>query len=124
MEFAKYNPNDLPIEELPVIYGFNNGGQTNFLYAQLISSDGIDMGSHLCSSESFMPGDLGCLVGTAPHRHEGFVKQYPDGYRMEFVYSDDMDNHQKFIDALKLANDLNKASEEAEHASVTVTWSE
>lgn len=83
--YEVYNPNNKPIEELPVIYGFNNGGSFGFMHAQLIAEDGTGMGSHLCSSEGYMLGDLGILKGKRTDRHEGFKKHYPDGYRMDFV---------------------------------------
>lgn len=82
---AVFNPQDKAIDELPVIYGFNNGGSRNFLSAQLIAQDGTFLGGHLCSSEGYMPNDLGILEGSRLDRHEGFKKHYPDGYRMEFV---------------------------------------
>jgi hypothetical protein len=83
--FAFFNPHNKPMAELPVIYGFNNGGSPGFMYACLIAEDGTGMGSHLCSNEGYMPHDLGCVECSRPDRHEGFRDHYPDGYRMEFV---------------------------------------
>ena len=80
-----FNPNDKEIDELPVIYGFNNGGQEGWLQAVLIAEDGTPMGSHICSAEAYMPHDLGIVEGSRPDRHEGFQAHYPDGYRMEFI---------------------------------------
>jgi hypothetical protein len=82
---AIYNPNGLPVDELPWIYGFNNGGSRGWYSAQLISQDGHWLGSHTCSDEGYMPADLGVLEGTRQDRHEEFQKHYPDGYRMVFV---------------------------------------
>jgi len=82
---ASYNPHGKALSDLPVIYGFNNGGSAGCLIAQLISQDGLALGSHMCSSESFMPYDLGIVEGSRPDRHEQFRASYPDGYRMEFV---------------------------------------
>jgi hypothetical protein len=90
---AIFNPHDKPVAELPVIYGFNNGGGGDWWYAQLIAEDGTALGLHMCSSEAYMPADLGVLEGTRPDRHEEFQKHYPDGYRMEFVSRDDVDGH-------------------------------
>ena len=71
--FAIHNPKNLPFEDLPVIYGFNNGGWGGHdTLAQLPEEDGNGMGSHICSSESYMPHDLGILEGTRPDRHEDF----------------------------------------------------
>lgn len=90
---AVYNPHDVAMHDLPVIYGFNNGGSPGWYRAQLLTEDGTPIGGHLCSDESFMPGDLGIIEGTRQDRHEGFKKHYPSGYRMEFVPSAEIDNH-------------------------------
>lgn len=103
---AIYNPNNLPIEELPVIYGFNNGGSSGWYYAQAISEDGMGLGSHICSNECFMPHDLGILEGTGLDRHEkDYQRHYPNGYKMEFVPSSKIETHEK----LQKAFELNKA---------------
>ena len=83
--WAVFNPHDKPIADLPVIYGFNNGGSPGWMSAVLLAEDGSGMGGHCCSSEAYMPHDLGVLDGSRPDRHEGFRKHYPDGYRMDFI---------------------------------------
>ena len=95
---AIFNPNNLPISDLPVIYGFNNGGQHGWMSAVLLAEDGTHLGGHICSSEAYMPADLGILEGTRPDRHEDFKKHYPDGYKMEFVKH----NHKGLENACKL----------------------
>lgn len=85
--YAVFNPHDMPEHMLPVIYGFNNGGSPGWMMAQLVAQDGTPLGGHVCSSEGYMPHDLGILEGSRPDRHEGFQQHYPDGYRMEFVGS-------------------------------------
>jgi hypothetical protein len=91
--FAIYNPHNKPVEELPVIYGFNNGGSQDWWHGCLIAEDGTGMGGHVCSNEGFMYGDLGILEGSRPDRHEGFRKHYPDGYRMDFVRGAEVMTH-------------------------------
>jgi len=87
-----YNPHDKPIAELPCITGFNNGGSAGLLSAIAIADDGTVLGGHACSSEGYMPHDLGILEGTRPDRHEeSYKKHYPEGYRMRFVSSDAVD---------------------------------
>lgn len=103
--WAVFNPHDRPLAELPIIYGFNNGGSRDWWHAQLIAEDGTGLGGHLCSAEGYMPHDLGILEGTRPDRHETFRQHYPDGYRMAFVPYADVDGHP----ALKLAFERNKA---------------
>lgn len=97
-----YNPHNKPTEELPFIYGFNNGGREGRYHACLISQDGMGLGSHGCSSENYMLGDLGILEGTRSDRHETFKKHYPDGYRMEFVSYVDVDDHEALQEAFRL----------------------
>ena len=89
-KYAVYNPHKKPFSELPIIFGFNNGGPRNFKQAALVAEDGTGLGGHLCSSEGYMRHDLGILKGSRPDRHEGFVKHYPDGYRMDFVGEEDV----------------------------------
>jgi hypothetical protein len=90
---AVFNPEGKPLNDLPVIYGFNNGGSSLGLYAALIAEDGTPLGGHICSSEAYMPADLGVLEGTRPDRHNDFRAHYPSGYRMEFVGEKDIFAH-------------------------------
>jgi hypothetical protein len=98
-QLAVYNPHDKPVDELPVIYGFNNGGCPGWFNGQLLAEDGTPLGGHACSAEGYMPHDLGCLEGSRPDRHEGFQKHYPDGYRMEFVPGDRVQSHEGLMRA-------------------------
>ena len=120
--YTVYNPNNKPIEELPVIMGFNNGGGSGFMMGQLIAQDGTPLGSHMCSNEGFMLGDLGIYNNTRPDRHKTFAKHYPDGYRMDFVSKDNINDNkllQKAFELNKLMKDEDKP--EVENASVTIT---
>ena len=108
---AVFNPHGKPLTELPVIYGFNNGGRPGWMHAVLIAEDGTCLGGHCCSAECYMPHDLGVLTGTRPDRHkENFQPHYPDGYRMEFVSGSDVPSHE----ALQKAFLLNREQAEAE----------
>ena len=106
---AIFNPLNTPVEGLPVIYGFNNGGAEGWLSAILIAEDGTGLGGHICSSEAHMPHDLGILENTRPDRHETFRAHYPEGYRMEFVPYDAVPKHE----ALQAAFVKNAALAEA-----------
>ena len=101
-EYAVFNPQDKPINDLPVIYGFNNGGSEGFMHGQLIAEDGTGLGGHLCTHEGFMLGDLGIRNGSRTDRHETFKKHYPDGYRMDFVSYNDVDSHEALLEAFEL----------------------
>lgn len=100
--WAVYNPHDKPVEELPVIYGFNNGGSPGWMSAVLIAQDGTCLGGHCCSDEGYMESDLGVLEGTRDDRHEAFRAHYPDGYRMEFVRGRDVKGHAGLMEAYAL----------------------
>lgn len=91
--YAVFNPLGKPVAELPIIYGFNNGGQTGLLSAVLLAEDGVCLGGHACSHEAYMRHDLGILEGTRPDRHEMFREHYPDGYRMDFVEAQHVRDH-------------------------------
>jgi len=106
--YATFNPNGKPVEDLPVIYGFNNGGSTGWFSGVLLAADGTSLGGHVCSHEGYMPGDLGVLEGSRPDRHVTFQEHYPDGYRMDFVGYADVREHP----GLKAAIELHKAMHE------------
>lgn len=91
--WAIHNPHGKPVEELPVIYGFNNGGSPGWMYAVLMAQDGTVLGGHCCSHEGYMEADLGVLEGTREDRHETFRAHYPDGYRMEFIRGSEVRTH-------------------------------
>ena len=109
--WAVWNPTDKPLEELPIIYGFNNGGARDFLSATLLAQDGTCLGGHCCSSESYMEHDLGILEGTRPDRHEDFQKHYPEGYRMEFVGASAVKAHPGLTEAYRLNQEKRNQSE-------------
>jgi len=104
-QFEFYNPHGKPISELPVIYGFNNGGSPGWFDACLLAEDGTGLGAHVCSNEGFMVGDLGIAKGSRPDRHETFRKHYPDGYRMEFVSHADVPSHLELMAAIRRAEE-------------------
>lgn len=101
--WAVYNPHNKSLEDLPIIFGFNNGGSREWYSAVAIAEDGICLGGHVCSHEGYMPYDLGVIEGSRPDRHkDDYQKHYPDGYRMEFVPSDEIKTHELLQKAFKL----------------------
>lgn len=100
---AVHNPHGKPLDSLPIIYGFNNGGSPGWMSAVLIAQDGTCLGGHCCSSESYMPHDLGVIEGSRPDRHEKFAQHYPDGYRMEFIGYPEVLTHEGLSAAIALA---------------------
>lgn len=109
-QWAVFNPHNKPLEELPVIYGFNNGGSPGWFSAVAIAEDGSCLGGHACSHEGYMQHDLGILEGSRPDRHANdYQKHYPDGYRMEFVSSEDIEDHSGLQRAFSL-NQMERAA--------------
>jgi hypothetical protein len=94
------------------IYCFSNvvGGGDGIAYA--MGDEGTVLGSHLCSHEHYVPGDLGVTEGSRPDRHETYKKHFPNGYEMEFVSSKDVGTHEGLQEAFRL-NQL-QAEEENE----------
>lgn len=111
--YAIFNPHNKPVETLPVIYGFNNGGSPGWFSGCLIAQDGTGLGGHVCSHEGYMLGDLGIVEGSRPDRHETFRAHYPDGYRMDFVSYGRVKEHA----GLKAAFELNQKQAEAAEVS-------
>jgi hypothetical protein len=97
-----HNPENRPVAELPVIYGFNNGGSRGMLHAVAMAADGTVLGGHCCSSEGYMLADLAVIDGWMRDRHEKYRAHYPAGYRMEFVSYDDVAAHEGLQRAFKL----------------------
>lgn len=98
-----WNPEDKPLSELPKIFGFNNGGQPGWYDAVAIAQDGYFLGGHLCSSEGFVPYDLGCFKGSRPDRHEkSYRVHYPAGYVMEYVPREATKTHAGILEACRL----------------------
>lgn len=91
--YACFNPHGKPVEELPTIYGFNNGGSPGWYSGVLLAEDGTALGGHVCSHEGYMLHDLGIIEGARPDRHENFRAHYPDGYRMDFIPADQVKTH-------------------------------
>jgi hypothetical protein len=108
--WAVVNPKKVSITDLPVIYGFNNGGNNSWYEAVLVAEDGVFLGSHICSSEAYMPHDLGILEGSRPDRHETFLEHFPNGYRMVFVESNEIETNEQ----LQVAFRKNKEWQERE----------
>jgi hypothetical protein len=99
----------------PKIYCFSNvvSGGDGIAYA--MAEDGTVLGSHWCSHEVYVPGDLGVTEGSRADRHEkDYAPHYPDGYEMEFVPASEVRTHA----GLKAAFELNKKqAEKAKEAS-------
>lgn len=111
---AVFNPHAKSLDALPVIYGFNNGGSPGWMSAVALAEDGTVLGGHCCSHEGYMEGDLGIIEGTRTDRHTNdYQKHYPEGYRMEFVPSEEIDKHEALNKAFSLNEKQPKTEEVA-----------
>lgn len=109
--YVVYNPHSKPIEELPYIIGFNNGGSEGWMQAVVIAEDGKVLGGHICSTEGYMRHDLGILEGTRNDRHEeSYQVHYPNGYRMDFVSHADVKSDERLKKAFELNAQQEKSS--------------
>lgn len=99
------------MSNLPKIYCFSNvrGGGDGIAYA--MAEDGTVLGSHWCSSEFYVPHDLGVTEGSRLDRHETYAKHYPDGYEMEFIRAADVIAHAGLDKAFALNQEQAKAAE-------------
>jgi hypothetical protein len=102
-----YNPLNKAIDQLPIIFGFNNGGTPYVQTGIILSEDGVILGAHSCSDEEYMLSDLGIVEGSRPDRHEEFKKHYPQGYRMTFITSMEDPDRARFDVAMALYASLN-----------------
>ena len=84
-----FNPNGIPEHSLTDIFGYNSGKCGVFYRAVLIDEYGRVLKIHFCSDEGYMRADLGILGGFCESLHEQLRIDYPDGYRMAFIPSDD-----------------------------------
>ena len=83
--------------------------------ALAMAEDGTVLGSHFCSHESFVPGDLAVVRdGWMKSRHDDYGKHYPDGYEMEFVRAADVKGHAGLSAAFVLNQKQPKATPNAD----------
>lgn len=101
MEPVIFNPQNVEPSGLPTIYAFSNArGGDGEAYA--MAADGTVLGSHWCSAEGYVLGDLGVIPGWRDDRHETYRKHYPNGYRMEFVPQRELKTHPGLTEAWRL----------------------
>lgn len=95
-----YNPRNVPVGELPVIYGFNSGDTYLGCIGRIVSQDGTYLGGHSCSHEGYMRSDLGMIPDS--YHEQAFRDHYPEGFRTEFVSLRDVAGHEGLQAALLL----------------------
>lgn len=110
-----YNPKNLPVDTLPVIYGFPTAryGHMDWL-GMALAEDGTKLAQHVSSCEGWLAIDLGTSKHGNPHRHEAFDGHYPDGYRTEYVEASQDGQHMALYKAIALFEVQNSPEEAAE----------
>ena len=100
-----------PRPALHKIFCFNNGGARGWMYAVAIGDDGHCLAQHVCSSEDFMPHDLGI---TSNWKHENYNKHFGEG-NWELEWVSNPKNHAGLDAALvlnqQLATEAQRSSE-------------
>lgn len=84
------------------IYCFLNVKEDGEGPAYALGEDGVLLGSHYCSCEGFVKGDLGVIEGTRPDRHKVYAKHFPEGYEMVFVPISELATHEGVEKAYQL----------------------
>lgn len=65
------------------IFIFNNGGEPGWYHAVALADDGTCLAGHICSSDSFIPHDMGI---TSDWKHEHYNKHFGEGnWELELV---------------------------------------
>jgi len=72
-----------------------------------LAEDGHCLASHICSSESFVPHDLGA---TSTWKHDHYREHFPDGFDVVYVPSDQVADHAGIAAAAKLNKQLEEES--------------
>lgn len=114
-----YNPLNKPEEELPIIYGFNNGGNPGFYSAIALAESGHDLAGHICSTEGWMPLDLGFHDAGFIHKREHYRQHYPEGYRTIFLERDELSTDTGFLAAIERNKELYADQTQTEQMSST-----
>jgi hypothetical protein len=89
-----FNPNNVDLTTLPVIYGFEDGGNAWGVLGRVVASDGTMFTGHVSSDDAWLQHDLGMLdsaYGTSKQRE--YAESFPDGYRTEFVRYKNVPHH-------------------------------
>lgn len=103
------------------IFGFVNSGTPGMLEALAISEDGKVLAGHCCSSECYVPHDLGV---TGDWKHDKYDAEFGQGnWTIEYVPMRDITTHAGLQEAIARANSLgDEAFDDAELPSVQITF--
>jgi hypothetical protein len=106
-----YNPSKKPEGELDVIYGFINGSAEGYHQACLIHQDGFAVGSRVVASIHSAVSELG-IDGKSNDINDSLEEIYPQGYRMEFVEQEKIDQCEGLITAFAKNKEMQRLAEE------------
>ena len=81
-------------------YGrINDAEATGNVIGYALAEDGNCIASHYSSGRNWAKHDMGI---TSDWKHEVYEKHYPDGYELEWIDFEDLDNHAEYLKAKKL----------------------
>jgi len=114
--FFVYNPKNLPVEHLPVVFGYDNDGWYALKLGRLIAEDGTILAKAESKSSDLLPYELGLLEGYKTHLQTRARLHYPHGFRMEYVAAVDVKLHpnlQRAFFRFTLARETKKRQDKA-----------
>ena len=100
-QWTVFNPNQLPISTLPVIYGYEIQVKWKLTFNGLISESGNSYAVEIYGRVD-APRCLGVVSGSRPDIDARLQADYPCGYRMEFVPSFGFEKHEGLMKAFEL----------------------
>lgn len=94
----------------PKIYVFINGSWGQDVIGYALAEDGAVLTHHISSSEQWLKHDMGV---TSDWKHDTYRAHYPDGYEVEYVPLEDVNNsaHVGLMDALRRNAETTKQGE-------------
>lgn len=103
--FVVYNPHGRELGELPTIFMFANSSGPGWISAVSLAENGVALGGHGCSSEFYVPYDLGAIGGYRADRHANdYETFYRNGYACEYIPQDQIMKHERLMSLVSNVN--------------------
>lgn len=104
-EKVVYNPNEVPTEELPTIYGYKYRKiKEGFYHCALLADDGTMLWYKHAPDDDHEEGELKIFrepEAYNPELRQKLSNHYPNGYTLEYVNEDDIAAHVGLIEAIR-----------------------
>ena len=88
-----------------MVNGSTRGGD---VIGYALAEDGICIAQHLSSNSDFSKHDMGLH---SDWKHKNYNEHYPDGWELEWIDEENLDNHEGWNAALKLNQELKNKEE-------------